>query len=88
MRATILRFTAFVLTGFCAIACGGTGGGYTDAGMTGEYFANADLQGEPRFVRKDIRLMFDWETLLPVGGSTSEPYKSFPHDNFIVDLFV
>jgi len=59
------------------------GGGFADAGLTGEYFANKKLSGNPAFVRQDVRLDFDWGAHSP-GGSISEPYKSFPADNFSV----
>lgn len=60
------------------------GGGILDAGLNAEYFANPDLAGEPAFKRKDIRVRFDWGTLLPVAGSTSPEMKDFPTDNFSV----
>ncbi|MBV9389413.1 MAG: hypothetical protein JOZ78_23570, partial [Chroococcidiopsidaceae cyanobacterium CP_BM_ER_R8_30] len=59
------------------------GGGFANAGLTGEYFANQKLSGNPAFVRQDVRLDFDWGTHSP-GGSISEPYKSFPADNFSI----
>ncbi len=60
------------------------GGGYADGGMQGEYFSNSDLKGTPQFTRRDVRVDFDWGTLLPIGGSIAEPYNSFPHENFSV----
>ncbi|BCM91782.1 anti-sigma-I factor RsgI3 [Abditibacteriota bacterium] len=60
------------------------GGGFSHAGVLGEYFDNPNLQGQSRFARHDVRINFGWGTLLPVGGSRAEPYKSFPHDNFSV----
>ena len=36
------------------------------------------------YVRKDVRIAFDWGDALSVGGSTAEPYRSFPRDNFSV----
>ncbi len=59
------------------------GGGFANAGLTGEYFANKKFSGNPAFVRQDVRLDFDWGAHSP-GGSISEPYKSFPTDNFSV----
>jgi hypothetical protein len=61
-----------------------TGGGYAQCGMLGEYFANPDLSGAPAFTRRDVRIDFDWGTLLPVGGSNSAPMRAFPRDNFSV----
>jgi len=59
------------------------GGGYADAGLDGDYFANPTLSGTPAFSRRDVRLDFDWR-LNPAGGSTAEPYRSFPLHNFSV----
>ena len=61
---------------------GPTGGGWSDAGAMGEYFVGNKLEGIPAFTRREVRIDFDWGTVLPVGGSSAEPYKSFPHDNF------
>ena len=58
------------------------GGGYTQGGVQGEYFANATLSGVPTFTRREVRLDFDWGTLAPIGGSNDPRYKTFPHDNF------
>jgi hypothetical protein len=60
------------------------GGGAMSAGWHGEYFVSRDLTGAPAFVRKEVRIAFDWGQLLPVGGSTAEPYRSFPRENFSV----
>lgn len=43
---------------------------------TGYYFANADLQGEPKFVREDTEIDFTWGN----GG----PAPNFPTDHFSV----
>ena len=58
------------------------GGGWSDAGPMGEYFTGNKLEGAAAFTRREVRVDFDWGTVLPIGGSTAEPYKSFPHDNF------
>lgn len=58
------------------------GGGILDAGLRGDYFANPDLSGKPVFTRKDVRVNFDWGTLLPIIGSRAENLKNFPRDNF------
>lgn len=43
-------------------------------GITGEYFANAELKGEPAFIRTDDQINFYWES-----GS---PAPELPDDNF------
>jgi hypothetical protein len=63
---------------------GAVGGGWTDAGPNGEYIAGSDPSAAAAFTRKEVRINFNWGMVLPVGGSTAEPYKSFPHDNFCV----
>jgi beta-glucosidase len=45
-------------------------------GVTGEYFANARLQGEPAFVRTDDLINFYWESLSPA--------PELPDDNFSI----
>lgn len=60
------------------------GGGFTDGGLSGEYFANPRLEGTPAFSRQDVRLAFDWGVDGLVGGSTAEPFASFPRDGFSV----
>ncbi len=49
-----------------------------------EYIVGQDMKGKVSFSRKEVRINFDWGTLLPIGGSNAEPYKSFSHDNFSV----
>lgn len=60
------------------------GGGFTAPGMRGEYFANPHLSGSPSFTRAEVRLDFDWGTVLPVGGSISPELRDFPTDGFSV----
>jgi len=60
------------------------GGGFADAGIDAAYYANPDLAGKPSFTRRDVRIDFDWQEVRPVGGSTAEPYRSFPRDGFSV----
>ena len=60
------------------------GGGFAGSGVLGAYYANADLEGAPAFTRRDVRIAFDWGAALPVGGSSAEPYRSFPTDGFSV----
>ena len=62
---------------------GNNGGGWTKAGLTGEYFANGSLTGTPSFTRQDIRLDFDWGTGKP-GGSNFTAIAAVPADNFSV----
>lgn len=67
-----------------AVTPDAVGGGFSDSGVDGAYYANPDLEGEPSFTRRDVRIDFDWEEVRPVGGSTAEPYRSFPRDGFSV----
>ncbi len=60
------------------------GGGVLDGGWHAEYFANPGLEGPASFTRRDVRIMFDWDTWRPIGGSPAEPYRSFPRDGFSV----
>lgn len=60
------------------------GGGFAAAGLVGEYFSNPALSGAPSFVRKDVRIDFDWGTLLRPGGSLSKAFAAVSHDNFSV----
>ena len=61
---------------------GAVGGGWSDAGPVGEYFAGDKTGNAPVFARREVRIDFDWGTVYPIGGSAAEPYKSFPHDHF------
>ena len=63
-------------------ARGAVGGGWSDAGPLGEYYIGDKPEGTPAFTRREVRIDFDWGTVLPIGGSPAEPYRSFPHDNF------
>jgi hypothetical protein len=60
------------------------GGGTTQAGFLGQFFANPDLQGEPAFSRRDVRVRFDWGTDLPILGVVRERLRGFPRDGFSV----
>src|SRR5439155_8750730 len=60
-----------------------TGGGFAAGGIQGEYFDNPYLAGTPAFVRRDVRIDFDWGTRAP-GGSTSPSYLRIGADNFSV----
>src|SRR4051794_31638199 len=57
------------------------GGGVTDAGLRGEYFANESLPGQPAFPRNDVRVDFDWGRAAP-GGSPDTPYSAVGADTF------
>jgi alpha-glucosidase (family GH31 glycosyl hydrolase) len=46
------------------------------AGLTGEYFTNADLSGEPAFKRTDAEINFNWDR--------KSPARDFPRENFSV----
>ena len=66
-----------------------TGGGSTQAGFKGEYFSNPDFKGIPAFIRRDVRINFDWKKGLagrglPVGGATTPGMKDFPHDDISI----
>ena len=60
------------------------GGGFTSSGLVGAYYADTELEGAPSFTRRDVRIDFDWDGVRPVGGSTAEPYRSFPRHGFSV----
>src|SRR5262249_53579129 len=55
----------------------------TAGGVLGEYFDNPDLAGEPAFVRRDVRIDFDWQDRAP-GGSTSPEFQRVGADGFSV----
>lgn len=78
---------AAVLTLCTTLAANGpdaVGGGYTHNGIVGEYFTTPDLSGSPAFTRCDVRIDFDWGELRSAGGSTYEPYRTYPLDNYSV----
>lgn len=87
-RRAILKTAVCLLVAASLFAAkpssGAIGGGYTQAGIVGEYFSNNDLSGSPTFVRREVRVDFDWGTVLPVGGSHSTGYAGFPTDNFSI----
>jgi len=60
------------------------GGGFTSAGLLGDYFANPDLQGAPAFVRRDVRIDFDWGTTTAPGGSTNPALRQVGVDDYSV----
>jgi hypothetical protein len=68
-----------------ALSVDGGGGGYTAAGLRGEYFANADLADPPAFVRHDVRVDLDWgKEPPPPGGSTNPAFAAVSGDRFSV----
>ncbi len=83
--AAIVAFFALLVAAPAAAATpDAVGGGFADAGIQGAYYANPNLEGTPSFTRRDVRIDFDWDELRPIGGSTAEPYRSFPRDGFSV----
>ena len=62
---------------------GGYGGGFTNGGIKGDYFANETMTGVPSFSRSDVRIDFNWGNSLP-GGSITNEYKAVPADHFSV----
>lgn len=44
--------------------------------LRGEYYTNADLQGEPALVRRDEQISFDW--------GEGSPNRLIPHENFSI----
>jgi hypothetical protein len=59
------------------------GGGFTNAGLLGQYFANTSLSGTPAFSRRDVRVDFDWGNGA-TGGSTSSGFRDVGADDFSV----
>jgi hypothetical protein len=67
MKALIaLSLVPFLFCGAAARA--GQGGGYTLAGLVGQYYANTNLSGPAGFTRRDCRLDFG-DNSLPPGGA-------------------
>ena len=46
----------------------------TQAGLTAEYFDNADLKGKPVVTRVDPQIDFDWDAAAPVPGVRSSSF--------------
>lgn len=59
-------------------------GGYTAGGIHGYYYASSNLSGPAAFDRQDVRIDFDWRTVLAPGGSNSPGFGSIGHNNFSV----
>lgn len=62
----------------------GSSGGWLDSGATGEYFANQELSGKPAFVRRDVRVDFDWGTHSRPGGSPAPGFRDLGTDAYSV----
>ncbi len=58
------------------------GGGVTYPAWSGEYFANANLEGAPAYMKSENRVRSDWEDWRPVLGVRAESVRDFPTDNF------
>jgi regulation of enolase protein 1 (concanavalin A-like superfamily) len=57
------------------------GGGYSNGGLTGQYFTNTNLTGTPAFTRVDDRIDFNWGSTNP-AGSSSVGFAGFPSNNW------
>ncbi len=66
------------------LRAGSGSGGLLDGGLLGHYFANADLQGEPAFDRRDVRLDFEWPAGVRPGGSASPRFAAVGAERFSV----
>jgi hypothetical protein len=60
------------------------GGGFTAAGLWGDYFGNPGFAGPPAFSQRDVRIDFDWGLAGRPGGSTSPGFDAVGHDGFSV----
>jgi hypothetical protein len=60
------------------------GGGFTNAGLSGQYFPNTTLSGSPAFTRQDVRIDFNWGTDPDVAGTTSSGFASVGPNDFSV----
>ena len=69
------------------------GGGFTNAGIQGEYYSSAAVlpgtpvaapYGSPSFTRQDVRIDFNWGTTGEPGGSPSPAYAAVSVNNFCV----
>jgi beta-glucosidase len=46
-----------------------------DAGLKGEYFNNAEWQGQPALIRVDKQVDFDWDAASPAAGISSSAFS-------------
>ncbi len=83
-----VRFPLFLLllivSTFASLGFEQNGGGFTAAGLKGEYFPNATFAGAPAFTRQDVRIDFDWGEKAPIGGSNTLAYQNFPRGAFSI----
>lgn len=79
---TILAAGALTLPSFATASY--VGGGYADAGIVGEYYANNNLSGTPAFTRRDVRLDFEPETQRSWAGSRTYHMANYPSENFSI----
>ena len=91
LRRRLRALAAFVIAGVAMILecaaqtpADAVGGGWLNGGAVGEYFANADLGGQPSFTRRDVRVDFDWGTLRGPGGSNAPALAAVGADGFSV----
>ncbi len=85
MKAHKLNYPAAFLSALLPLLTfAGQGGGYLDGGLDGAYYNNTTLTAPAEFTRRDIRLSFDWNTLLKPGGSMSSAYQVIGTDNYSV----
>jgi len=59
----------------------GAGGGFTGAGLTGQYFADTTRAGAPAFTRTDIRLDWASNTSAP-GGAVADGFQNVAATNW------
>ncbi len=87
----VMVAVAMLAFGVAVAAPPPVGGGFTAAGVDGEYFANTSFSGPAAFKRHDVRIHFDWKegavagfAGLPVGGAPAPCMGSFPTDDFSI----
>ena len=51
-----------------------TAGAGSEAGLKAEYFANTDFTGEPKVVRSDPQIQFDWSAASPAPGISRDAF--------------
>ena len=81
MRRLLLLVLFLLPAGFLASRADAQG--FLNGGLTGAYYANAHLSGEPSFSRNDVRVRFAWNGAAP-GGSLSAAYAAVPAAGFSV----
>ncbi len=63
-------------------ASAAVGGGWTNAGLTGQYYANTALTAPSSFTRKEVRLDFGSTNSLKPGGSISPSFQAVGPTNW------